>query len=143
MIITVLLHLHHLLARPWSGSFSPSLLNVSVLMTCSLALRRVCPLHCALHGFVKCVVTQYLSNESPVYGCFLDLSKAFDLVDHNLLFRRLLDRSLPLAIVHLLMTWYHEQNMRVWWSQTLSDSFLSPMVCVKRAFSLQFCSQSI
>ena len=24
-----------------------SLLNVSVLMTCSLALRRVCPLHCA------------------------------------------------------------------------------------------------
>ena len=41
VIITVLLHLHHLLARPWSGSFSPSLVNVSVLMTCSLALRRV------------------------------------------------------------------------------------------------------
>ena len=42
-------------------------------------------------GFVKYVVTQYLSNESPVYSCFLDLSKAFDLVDHNcnLLFRRL------------------------------------------------------
>ena len=74
-------------------------------------------------GFVKCVITQYLSNESPVYGCFLELSKAFNLVDHNLLFRRLLDRSLPLPIVHLLMAWYREQNMRVRWNQTLSDSF--------------------
>ena len=64
-------------------------------------------------GFVKCVVTQYLSNESP-----LDLSKAF-----NLLFRRLLDRSLPLPIAHLLMTWYCDQNMRVRWNQTLSISF--------------------
>ena len=50
-------------------------------------------------------------------------SKAFNLVDHNLLFRRLLDRSLPLPIVHLLMAWYREQNMRVRWNQTLSDSF--------------------
>lgn len=49
-------------------------------------------------GFVKFVVTQYLSNETPVHGCFLDLSKAFGLDDHNLLFRRVLDRSLPLFI---------------------------------------------
>ena len=74
-------------------------------------------------GFVKCVVAQYLTNDSPVYGCFLDLSKAFDLVDHNLLFRRLLDRSLPLPIVRLLMTWYRDQNMRVRWNRTFSDSF--------------------
>ena len=63
------------------------------------------------------------SNESSVYSCFLDLSKAFDLVDHNLLFRQLLDRSLPLPIVYLLMTWYRDQNVRVRWNQTLSDSF--------------------
>ena len=95
------------------GSFYPCLLNVSVLannlqfgfkkgMSTSLCT-----------GFVKCVVTQYLSNESP-----LNLSKAF-----SLLFRRLLDRSLPLPIAHLLMTWYCDQNMRVRWNQTLSDSF--------------------
>ena len=95
------------------GSFYPCLLNVSVLannlqfgfkkgMSTSLCT-----------GFVKCVVTQYLSNESP-----LDLSKAF-----NRLFRRPLDRSLPLPIAHLLMTWYCHQNMRVRWNQTLSDSF--------------------
>ena len=83
-------------------------------------------------GFVKCVVTQYLSNEWP-----LDLSKAFNLADHNLLFRRLLDRSLPLPIVHLLMTWYRDQNMRV--RSVESNSlrlFLCHQWCASRERSL-------
>ena len=83
-------------------------------------------------GFVKFVVTQYLSNETLVHSCLLDLSKAFDLDDHNLLFRRVLDMSLPLPIVCLLITWYRNQNMRVWWNQTLSDIFVT-MVCAKGA----------
>ena len=29
------------------------------------------------------VVSRYLNNGSPVLGCFLDVSKAFDLVDHR------------------------------------------------------------
>ena len=37
-------------------------------------------------GVVKNVVSHYIHNGSSVYGCFLDASKAFDLVDHSLLF---------------------------------------------------------
>ena len=49
---------------------------------------------------VKNVITRYIQNGSPVLGCFLDASKAFDLVDHSILFDILLNRGLPLAIVH-------------------------------------------
>ena len=36
---------------------------------------------------VKNVISRYLHNASPVLGCFLDASKAFDLVDHDILFK--------------------------------------------------------
>ena len=31
---------------------------------------------------IKNIIARYLHNGSPVLGCFLDASKAFDLVDH-------------------------------------------------------------
>ena len=53
-------------------------------------------------GVVKNVVSHYIHSGSSVYGCFLDASKAFDLVDHNILFKKLLDRGLPPLVVRLL-----------------------------------------
>ena len=37
-------------------------------------------------AMVKNVVSRYIHNGSPVLGCFLDASKAFDLIDHGILF---------------------------------------------------------
>ena len=37
-------------------------------------------------GLVKNIVSRYIHNGSNVLGCFLDASKAFDLVDHGKLF---------------------------------------------------------
>ena len=54
-------------------------------------------------GFIKCVVSRYMQNDSAVYGCFLDASKAFDLVNHEILFKRLMDRKLPTPVLRLLM----------------------------------------
>ena len=35
-------------------------------------------------GVVKNIISRYIHNGSSVHGCFLDASKAFDLVDHGI-----------------------------------------------------------
>ena len=64
------------------------------------------------------VVKNYLSIK--VLGCFLDASKAFDMVDHTILFRKLVDRGLPLPGVRLL---YCSQQTKVRWGSCVSESF--------------------
>ena len=41
---------------------------------------------CVYTAAIKNIIARYLHNGSPVLGCFLDASKAFDLVDHDILF---------------------------------------------------------
>ena len=74
-------------------------------------------------GVVKNIISRYIHNGSSVHGCFLDASKAYDLVDHGILFQKLIDRGLPLAIVRFLSSWYSSQMMRVRWDKSLSNSF--------------------
>jgi hypothetical protein len=74
-------------------------------------------------GLIKNVVGRYLHRGSHVYGCFLDASKAFDLVDHGILFTILAERKLPLPVLRLLVQWYTDQQMKVCWNHSLSDSF--------------------
>ena len=56
-------------------------------------------------------------------GCFLNASKAFDLVKHEILSQKLLSRGLPLPVIRFLSSWYRQQHMRVYWDQSLSESF--------------------
>lgn len=79
------------------------------------------PTHCT--GLVKSIVSRFLNRNSQVYGCFLDASKAFDLVNHQILFQKLVARNLPLPIVRLLASWYTSQKCRVRWGSCLSDPF--------------------
>ena len=65
----------------------------------------------------------------------MDASKAFDLVNHRILFQKLLKRGLPLPVVMLLSSWYHDQQMRVRWDLCLArfvgvrqGSLLSPVL---------------
>ena len=74
-------------------------------------------------GVLKNVVSRYINRGSSVLGCFLDASKAFDLVNHEVLFQKLLDRGLPISVVRLLSSWYCDQQMSVRWEHSLSDSF--------------------
>ena len=55
-------------------------------------------------GSNKNIVSHYLSRDSRVFGCFLDASKAFDLVNHTLPFQLLLHRCLPKPIVLFLVS---------------------------------------
>ena len=70
------------------------------------------------HGVSTSMCTQFLKNTvhhynrggSPVYCCLLDASKAFDLVDHEILFSKLVARDLHPAILHCLILWYKDQR---------------------------------
>ena len=60
----------------------------------------------------------------PQYNvAFLDASKAFDKISNWTLFRKLVDRCVPLYLVMILCYWYQKQEMTVRWGACISDSF--------------------
>ena len=73
---------------------------------------------------LKEVIDFYISNSSPIYLCFLDLSKAFDRVNHSLLFTKLHNRGFPALITRILHNWYRYQTCMVRWGNCLSSEFL-------------------
>lgn len=66
---------------------------------------------------------QILLNGSKVLGCFLDASKAFDKVNHTILFKLLMKRNVLNAVIRLLITWYKEQSLRIRWNKNYSEQF--------------------
>ena len=72
---------------------------------------------------VKDTISRYLMSDSIIFVCLLDASKAFDRVHHTMLFRKLIDRGIPLYIVKIMSYWYAEQKLCVKWGQNYSDKF--------------------
>ena len=58
-----------------------------------------------------------------MFLCFIDLSKAFDRINHEKLFTKLLERSVPKNIVRLLIYWYAQQTFQVKWDNAVSIPF--------------------
>ena len=71
---------------------------------------------------MKAVINRYLNRGSKVYAC----SKAFDLVDHSILFEKLLERNMPKPLVRLLLRWYKTQHLSIRWMGKCSDYFQVP-----------------
>ena len=80
---------------------------------------------------LKEVIDFYKSQYTSIYVCFMDASKAFDRVNHWLLFKikKLIDRGMPLIFVRILMEWYTTQKACVIWGSAVYD-VAWPMVMI-------------
>ncbi|CAK1598235.1 unnamed protein product [Parnassius mnemosyne] len=72
---------------------------------------------------LKHTVNYYTKRRTPVYACFLDLSKAFDRVIYDRLWEKLGSAGVPMECISLLKFWYSNQKNQVRWAGTLSNEY--------------------
>ena len=72
---------------------------------------------------VQETISNYLSRGSEVYCCLLDFSKAFDKVNFNQLFEKLIERELSPIIMRLILSIYLNQSCFMRWNSVESSSF--------------------
>lgn len=72
---------------------------------------------------LKSAVRYYTVRKTPVYACFLDLSKAFDLVSYDILWRKMKESHIPDELVNIFKYWYGNQTNSVKWAGTMSDPY--------------------
>ena len=65
---------------------------------------------------LKETVNRYMNKGGKAYSLFVDLSKAFDNVDHFILGKILIQRNIPPDIVLLIMYYLRNQEARIVWS---------------------------
>ena len=74
-------------------------------------------------GILMETATHFVNNNSCVYSCFLDASKAFDKVHYGKLFNLMLKRGVPSVIVRFILDGYIRQRMCAQWERHTSRSF--------------------
>lgn len=70
---------------------------------------------------LKEIVHDYTKEKNSCYAAFIDLSKAFDRVDHFILGEKLLDQGLPMDIIYILMCYLRNQHAKVMWKGASSN----------------------
>ena len=69
------------------------------------------------------LIEYFKSRSTSVYVAFLDASKAFDKISHWTLFRKLIDRIVPMYLIKVLCYWYQHQLMSVRRGYFISNVF--------------------
>ena len=65
--------------------------------------------------YVKC-------RSTSIYVAFLDASKAFGKISHWTLFKKIIDRGVPIYLVKILCYWYQHQELIVQWGSCLQNA---------------------
>ena len=66
---------------------------------------------------LKEILDKYNRQNSTMFICFIDASKAFDRVNHGKLFLKLSKSGVPGFLIRILVYWYSHQAMRVRWGR--------------------------
>ena len=69
------------------------------------------------------IITDYNINNTNMFVEFLDASKSFDKINHNILFQRLKYNNIPLYIIIFFNYWYRNQRIYIKWCNNSSDRF--------------------
>ena len=69
---------------------------------------------------VRNVIEHYIASGSTVNVCFLDLSKAFDRMNHHALFIKLMDKKFPIELLSILEQWFKMSFTCVKWNESTS-----------------------
>ena len=72
---------------------------------------------------LDCTIDYFNKAGSNVYAAALDISKAFDGVNHYGLFIRMMEVGMPLNMLNVLINWYGKLKGQVRWSGCLSSMF--------------------
>ena len=73
---------------------------------------------------LRTLVSYFNARGSTVFVAALDISKAFDSVAHDKLFRALSSRGFPNAIIDILHNWYGKLVVNVRWGDSYSNDFV-------------------
>jgi len=77
------------------------------------------------HAFycIRNAVESYVNNGSTASMCALDLTKAFDRMNHHALFVKLVERKFPSELLSILETWFRLSASYVRWGASFSILF--------------------
>jgi hypothetical protein len=92
---------------------------------------------------VRCVVDRHIKGGSTVNICALDLSKAFDKMNHHALFIKLMKRNLPSELLSIFESWFSSCYTCVKWYGYKSHIIRLTLVLDKEASYLHLCLLSI
>lgn len=70
---------------------------------------------------VRKTIEYFTERQSTVSLCALDLSKAFDKMNRNALFIKLLDRNCPVILINILDCWFSKTYACVKWGDSISS----------------------